>query len=75
MSSEERSLAELCVSNVAWRDTCFIIAHIANKFCRNVDIHIQMCNVKGRSDFKENCLRLSVVGGCHGSYLGVVGAM
>ena len=29
MSSEERSLAELCVSDVAWRDTCFIIAHIA----------------------------------------------
>ena len=22
---------------------------------------------KGRRDFKENCLRLSVVGGCHGN--------
>ena len=35
---------------------------------------ISMCIIvvgkfeKGRSDFKENCLRLFVVGGCHGNY-------
>ena len=41
---------------------------------------ISMCTIvgkfeKGRSDFKENCLRLSVVGGCHGNQLSVMGAM
>ena len=28
---------------------------------------------KGRSDFKENCLRLSVAGGCHRNQLSVMG--
>ena len=30
---------------------------------------------KCRSDFKDNCLRLSVVGGCHGNKLSVMGVM
>ena len=30
---------------------------------------------KGRSDFKENCLRLCVVGGCHGNQISVMGVM
>ena len=41
---------------------------------------ISMCTIvgkfeKGRNDFKENCLRLSVVGGCHGNHLSVMGVM
>ena len=41
---------------------------------------ISMCTTvgkfeKGISHFKENCLRLFVVGSCHGNYLGVMGAM
>ena len=41
---------------------------------------ISMCTIvdkfeKGRSDFKENCLRLFVVGGCHGNQLSVMGVM
>ena len=28
-----------------------------------------------RSDFKENCLRLAVVGVCHGNQLSVMGVM
>ena len=41
---------------------------------------ISMCTIvgkfeKGRSNFKENCLRLSVVGGCHGNQLSVMGVM
>ena len=41
---------------------------------------ISMCTAVGkfekeRSDLKENCLRLFVVGGCHGNYLSVMGAM
>ena len=41
-----------------------------------VQSFISMCKFeKGRSDFKENCLRLSVVGGCHGNKLSVMGVM
>ena len=41
---------------------------------------ISMCTIvgkfeKGRGDFKENCLRLFVVGGCHGNQLSVMGVM
>ena len=41
---------------------------------------ISMCTIvgkfeKGRSDFKENSLRLSVAGGCHGNQLNVMGVM
>ena len=41
---------------------------------------ISMCTIvgkfeKGRSDFKENCLRLSVVSSCHGKQLSVTGVM
>ena len=39
---------------------------------------ISMCTIVGkfeklRSDFKENCLRLFVVGCCHGNHLWVMG--
>ena len=37
------------------------------------DIFADGCH--GTSDFKENCLRLSVVGGCHGNQLSVMGVM
>ena len=41
---------------------------------------IYMCTIvgkfeKGRSDFKENYLRLFVVGGCHGHQLSFMGVM
>ena len=48
---------------MAMEYTCASFIHTFGKF------------EKGRSDFKENRLRLSVVGGCHGNYFNVMGVM
>ena len=76
--------ASLRSEEVSYREKClrafFLTVVMETMEYTCAQSFISMCTIvgkfeKGRSDFKQNCLRLSVVGGCHGNQLSVMGVM